>query len=68
MFGLKPAGQYHGSGANSTADTRYGLNIDYNLGLLRAEENQMLSNPPSVARHFPPQVRELGLHLLSSSS
>ena len=59
MFGLKPsAGQYHGSGANSTADTRYGLNIDYNLGLLRAEENQMLSNPPSVARHFPPQVRE----------
>ena len=39
----------HGSGPNLTADReRIGLNVDYNLARIRTEENQYLSNPPSV--------------------
>ncbi|HUR78634.1 MAG TPA: phytanoyl-CoA dioxygenase family protein [Acidimicrobiales bacterium] len=35
---------YHGGGANTTADeTRIGINITYNVGWLRQEENQYLA-------------------------
>jgi ectoine hydroxylase-related dioxygenase (phytanoyl-CoA dioxygenase family) len=35
---------YHGGGANTTEDeTRIGVNITYNLGWLRQEENQDLA-------------------------
>ena len=35
---------YHGGGANTTADqTRIGVNITYNRGWLRQEENQYLA-------------------------
>jgi ectoine hydroxylase-related dioxygenase (phytanoyl-CoA dioxygenase family) len=35
---------YHGGGANTTADqTRIGVNITYNVGWLRQEENQFLA-------------------------
>jgi ectoine hydroxylase-related dioxygenase (phytanoyl-CoA dioxygenase family) len=40
---------YHGGGANRSDETRAGLNITYNVGWLRQEENQYLSVPPDVA-------------------
>lgn len=40
---------FHGGGANTTDETRVGLNITYNVGWLRQEENQYLSTPPEIA-------------------
>ncbi len=40
---------YHGGGANRSGATRSGLNITYNVGWLRQEENQYLSVPHDVA-------------------
>jgi len=40
---------YHGGGANRSDGTRVGINITYNVGWLRQEENQFLSVPPDVA-------------------
>jgi hypothetical protein len=50
---------WHGSGQNSTDTNRLGLNIDYNCSLVKSEENQFLSNPPSIARHFPTYIQKL---------
>ena len=44
---------YHGGGANNSAGTRIGLNITYNVGWLRQEENQYLSVPREVAETLP---------------
>jgi ectoine hydroxylase-related dioxygenase (phytanoyl-CoA dioxygenase family) len=41
---------YHGGGANQSDDTRVGLNVTYNVGWLRQEENQYLSVPREVAK------------------
>jgi ectoine hydroxylase-related dioxygenase (phytanoyl-CoA dioxygenase family) len=41
---------YHGGGANQSDDTRVGLNVTYNVGWLRQEENQYLSVPRDVAK------------------
>jgi hypothetical protein len=50
----------HGSGPNLTPDkNRIGLNIDYNLGLLRTEENQYLSCPPEVMCDAPVYMQRL---------
>ncbi len=40
---------YHGGGANRSDATRTGLNITYNVGWLRQEENQYLSVPQDIA-------------------
>lgn len=40
---------FHGGGANRSADTRIGLNLTYDVGWLRQEENQYLSVPLEVA-------------------
>jgi hypothetical protein len=40
---------FHGGGANRSEGTRVGLNITYNVGWLRQEENQYLSIPLEVA-------------------
>ena len=40
---------FHGGGANRSDATRVGLNITYNVGWLRQEENQYLSIPVEVA-------------------
>jgi hypothetical protein len=40
---------YHGGGANRSGATRVGLNITYDVGWLRQEENQYLSVPREVA-------------------
>ena len=39
---------WHGSGQNTTAVDRLGLNVDYNCSLVKSEENRkLLSNPPA---------------------
>ena len=40
---------YHGGGANRSDDVRVGLNVTYNVGWLRQEENQYLSVPREIA-------------------
>ncbi len=50
---------YHGGGANRSADTRTGLNITYNVGWLRQEENQYLSVPREVAERLPEHLQRL---------
>jgi len=44
---------YHGGGANRSEQTRFGVNITYNLSWLRQEENQYLSVPLEIARTLP---------------
>ncbi len=44
---------YHGGGANTTDETRIGLNITYNLAWLRQEENQYLAVPQELAATLP---------------
>ena len=59
----------HGSGPNLTVDqNRIGLNIDYNLGLLRTEENQYLSCPPEVMKDAPVYMQRLIGYTKSGSS
>lgn len=41
---------YHGGGANNSDTVRQGLNLTYNVGWLRQEENQYLSVPVEIAR------------------
>jgi ectoine hydroxylase-related dioxygenase (phytanoyl-CoA dioxygenase family) len=50
---------YHGGGANSSDETRMGLNITYDVGWLRQEENQYLSCPPEVAATLPDDLLRL---------
>ena len=51
---------WHSGGKNTTTDTqRIGLNVDYNLGWLRQEENQYLSCPPQVAKDLPQEIQDL---------
>ena len=50
---------YHGGGANTTDETRYGLNLTYVTSWLRQEENQYLSCPQEVARELPRELLQL---------
>ncbi len=50
---------YHGGGANTSDETRMGLNITYNVGWLRQEENQYLSVPHDVAATLPDDLLRL---------
>ncbi len=50
---------YHGGGENRSAETRAGLNITYNVGWLRQEENQYLSVPREVAATLPDELLRL---------
>jgi ectoine hydroxylase-related dioxygenase (phytanoyl-CoA dioxygenase family) len=50
---------YHGGGANRAQEPRIGVQVGYNLGWLRQEENQYLAVPPSVARHLPEKLQKL---------
>jgi hypothetical protein len=49
----------HGGGANGTATTRVGVNIDYVLGFLRQEENQYLTYSLDDVRRLPERVQRL---------
>jgi ectoine hydroxylase-related dioxygenase (phytanoyl-CoA dioxygenase family) len=50
---------YHGGGANDSDDVRVGLNLTYNVGWLRQEENQYLSVPADVAAELPDELLRL---------
>ncbi len=50
---------YHGGGANQSDAVRMGLNITYNLGFLRQEENQYLSCPKEIAATLPEDLLRL---------
>ena len=49
----------HGGGANTSTQTRTGVNVDYVLGWLRQEENQYLSVPLDVVRQLPERIQRL---------
>lgn len=50
---------YHGGGANNADATRTGINITYNVGWLRQEENQYLSVPRDVAATLDDELLKL---------
>ncbi len=50
---------YHGGGANNSDAVRRGINITYNLGFLRQEENQYLATPPEIARDLDDDLLQL---------
>ena len=56
---LYAASLLHGGGANATNAPRTGVAIGYCLGWLRQSENQYLSYPPEIARHFPEALQAL---------
>lgn len=49
----------HGAGANVTGMPRRGIIVSYCLGWLKPYENQWLTYPPAVARHFSPELAAL---------
>ena len=49
----------HGAGANTTTHRRLGMNINYALGFLAQEENQLLACPPHLARKLPKEIQRL---------
>jgi ectoine hydroxylase-related dioxygenase (phytanoyl-CoA dioxygenase family) len=50
---------WHGGGANSTAQRRVGIAMNYCAGYLRQQENQQLGVPLETARRFPRRLQEL---------
>lgn len=49
----------HGAGANQSDEVRRGIVVGYSLGWLKPYENNWLAYPPSVARHFTPELAAL---------
>ena len=49
----------HGQGENSSEEVRRALVVGYSLSWLKAYENQFLAYPPTVARHFSPELADL---------
>jgi ectoine hydroxylase-related dioxygenase (phytanoyl-CoA dioxygenase family) len=50
---------WHGGGANTTADRRIGIAMNYCAGYIRQQENQQLGLPPSLVRTFSRRLQEL---------
>jgi ectoine hydroxylase-related dioxygenase (phytanoyl-CoA dioxygenase family) len=50
---------WHGGGANTTADRRVGVAMNYCAGYIRQQENQQLGIPLDLARTFAPRLQEL---------
>ncbi len=50
---------WHGGGANTTADRRVGIAMNYCAGYLRQQENQQLGLPLDTVRRFPPRLQQL---------
>jgi ectoine hydroxylase-related dioxygenase (phytanoyl-CoA dioxygenase family) len=50
---------YHGGGANKSQEPRIAVQLGYNLGWLRQEENQYLAVPPAIARQLPEKLQKL---------
>ena len=49
----------HGAGVNTSSERRIGMNINYALGFLAQEENQLLACPPHLARRLPEPLQRL---------
>jgi hypothetical protein len=49
----------HGGGENGSPADRTAMNLTYIGAWLRQEENQYLTCPPEIARHFDPELRAL---------
>ena len=54
-----PGSLWHGGGANTTDERRYGIAMNYCAGFIRQQENQQLGIPRDVAARFSPRLREL---------
>lgn len=50
---------WHGGGANTTAEHRVGIAMNYCAGWMRQQENQQLGIPLATARGFSPRLRKL---------
>lgn len=50
---------WHGGGANTTAQRRVGLAMNYCAGWVRQQENQQLGIPRDVAAAFEPRLQQL---------
>ncbi len=50
---------WHGGGANTTAQQRVGIAMNYCAGYVRQQENQQLGIPLETARRFPRRLQEL---------
>jgi ectoine hydroxylase-related dioxygenase (phytanoyl-CoA dioxygenase family) len=50
---------WHGGGANTSCQERLGLNINYNVGWLRQQENQFVSIPPAEVLRRPERLQRL---------
>ncbi len=50
---------WHGGGANTTADRRVGIAMNYCAGYIRQQENQQLGIPLALLRTFPHRLQEL---------
>jgi ectoine hydroxylase-related dioxygenase (phytanoyl-CoA dioxygenase family) len=50
---------WHGGGANTTAERRVGIAMNYCAGYIRQQENQQLGIPPALVRRFNPRLQEL---------
>lgn len=50
---------WHGGGANTTGERRVGVAMNYCVGWMRQQENQLLGIPMDIARGFSPRLRRL---------
>lgn len=50
---------WHGGGANSTAERRYGIAMNYCAGWVRQQENQQLGLPLATVAGFSPRLADL---------
>jgi ectoine hydroxylase-related dioxygenase (phytanoyl-CoA dioxygenase family) len=50
---------WHGGGANTTAERRVGIAMNYCAGYVRQQENQQLGIPLDTVRGFPRRLQEL---------
>ena len=50
---------YHGGGANRTERARLGTILEYVVGWLRPQENQVLAVPQAIVRTLPARLQEL---------
>jgi ectoine hydroxylase-related dioxygenase (phytanoyl-CoA dioxygenase family) len=50
---------WHGGGANTTGERRYGIAMNYCAGYIRQQENQQLGLPQDLVRTFPKRLQQL---------
>jgi ectoine hydroxylase-related dioxygenase (phytanoyl-CoA dioxygenase family) len=50
---------WHGGGANTTDERRYGIAMNYCAGYIRQQENQQLGLSADLVRTFPPRLQTL---------